>query len=91
MTPRGEDMASAVRRRRERRDRWLREGPGALVRNLGLVGSLGWLLVLPPLAGAVLGRRLDSHYHAGVFWSATFIFCGAVLGGVLVWQKVKRS
>ncbi len=91
MTSKGDEMASAVRKRRERRDRWLREGPRALLRNLGLVGSLGWLLVLPPLAGAFLGRWLDSRYHSGVFWSATFIFCGVALGAVLVWQKVRKS
>ena len=91
MTSKGEEMASAVRTRRERRDRWLREGPRALLRNLGLVGSLGWLLVLPPLGGALLGRRLDSHYATGVFWSATLIFCGVILGAVLVWQKVRKS
>jgi ATP synthase protein I len=61
------------------------------LRNLGLVGSLGWLLVLPPVAGAWLGRWLDNHYHSGVFWSATLIFCGVLLGAGLVWQKVRRS
>ena len=86
-----EQMASAVRKRRERRDRLLREGPRALLRNLGLVGSLGWLLVLPPLGGALLGRWLDNRYSSGVFWSATLIFCGAALGAGLVWQKVRQS
>ena len=84
-------MASAVRKRRERHDHWLREGPRALLRNLGLVGALGWFLVLPPLGGALLGRWLDNRYASGVFWSATLIFCGAALGAALVWQKVRRS
>jgi ATP synthase protein I len=91
VTTKGEEMASAVRRRRDRRDRWLREGPHALLRNLGLVGSLGWLLVLPAVAGAWLGRRLDHRYGSGVFWSATLIFCGVVLGAALVWQRVRKS
>ena len=69
-----EQMASAVRKRRERRDRWLREGSRALLRNLGLVGSLGWLPRSPPLGGALLGRWLDNRYGSGVFWSATLIF-----------------
>lgn len=86
-----EQMASAVRKRRDRRDRWLREGSRALLRNLGLVGSLGWLLVLPPLGGALLGRRLDTRFGSGVFWSATLIFCGAALGAALVWQKLRKS
>ena len=86
-----EQMASAVRKRRDRRDRWLREGPRALLRNLGLVGSLGWLLVLTPLGGALLGRWLDNRYSSGVFWSATLIFCGAALGAGIVWQQVRKS
>lgn len=84
-------LASAVRRRRERRERWSRQGPRALLRNLGLVGALGWQLALPPLAGALLGRWLDRRFDAGVFWSATLIFVGAALGGALVWKQVTRS
>ena len=86
-----DEMAAAVRKRRDRRDRWRRTGPRALLRNLGLVGSLGWMLVLPPLAGALVGRWLDTRYRAGVFWSATFIFVGVVAGAALVWQQVRRS
>ncbi len=91
MTSKGDDMASAVRKRRDRHDRWLREGPHALLRNLGLVGALGWLLVLPPVGGAWLGRWLDHRFDSGVFWSATLIFCGVVLGALLVWQRVRGS
>ena len=91
MTSKGDEMASAVRKRRDRRERWLREGPRALLRSLGLVGSIGWLLVLPPVAGAWLGRELDIRFGGGVFWSATLIFCGVVLGAVLVWQRIRKS
>lgn len=84
-------LAAAVEARRQRQDRWARQGPRAVLRNLGVVGSLGWLLVIPPLGGALLGRWLDRHFGAGVFWSATLIFVGAALGGALVWQRVNRS
>ncbi len=84
-------LAGAVQKRRERRERWAHEGPRALLRNLGLVGSLGWLLVLPPLGGALVGRWLDRRFESGVFWSVTFIFAGAALGGALVWRQVRRS
>ena len=84
-------MASAVQKHRERRERSARQGPRALLRNLGLVGALGWQLVLPPLGGALLGRWLDRRFGAGVFWSATLIFVGAAAGAALVWKQVKRS
>jgi ATP synthase protein I len=89
--PAAEQLADAVRKRRERRDRWLAEGPRALLRNLGMVGALGWLVVVPTVAGALAGRWIDRRTGAGIFWSATCIFAGVVLGGWLVWQKVNKS
>ena len=62
-----EELASAVRKRRIATRRWLREGARSLLPNLGLVGSLGWLLVLPPLGGALLGRWLDQRFGSGIF------------------------
>jgi ATP synthase protein I len=84
-------LADAVEKTRERRRRLAEGGPRALLRNLSLVGSLGWMLVLPTLAGALLGRWLDRRFGSGVFWSATLIFAGAVAGGSLVWNQVRRS
>jgi ATP synthase protein I len=84
-------LAESVRRHRQRRERWRREQRQGLAQNLVLVGSLGWSLVTPMLAGAFIGHFIDHRYHTGVFWSATLIFLGTVAGAYIVWDRLRRQ
>jgi ATP synthase protein I len=61
------------------------------MQNLAIVGTLGWLLVVPPLLGALAGRWLDRRYGTGVFWSASLIFVGVVAGGAMVWRRMNQE
>jgi ATP synthase protein I len=46
MTPdHPERLDEAVKRRRQRRARWQREGEPSIGRNLALIGVLGWTVV----------------------------------------------
>lgn len=83
---RAERMARSVRRLRERR-----QARGTIARNLAVVGTLGWLMVVPTLVGAFVGRWLDRRLGSGIFWSATLIFLGAVGGSYFVWQRVHQE
>jgi ATP synthase protein I len=84
-----EELSQAVRLRQERRDSWEREGERPLWKNLSMIGSLGWLIIVPTLAGSFAGRLLDRWFNQGIFWTATMIFLGVSLGCYLAWQKVK--
>jgi ATP synthase protein I len=55
------------------------------------IGTLGLLLVLPVIAGAYLGRWLDS-LMAGysLRWTLSMIFLGLVVGGVNVYLYVRE-
>jgi ATP synthase protein I len=88
---RARDLARSVQRHRQRREGWAREGKHAFAQNLVLVGSLGWSLVVPMLAGAFLGHFIDHRYHTGVFWSATSIFLGTAAGAYFVWERLRRQ
>jgi ATP synthase protein I len=88
---RAERLATSVRRQRERRERWQRDGNLTLPRSLALVGTLGWLLVAPALLGVLLGRWLDRRYQSGVFWSATLLFAGVIAGGSFLWKRVHQK
>ncbi|HEY0837281.1 MAG TPA: AtpZ/AtpI family protein [Azospirillum sp.] len=84
-------MAEPVRRRRERRERWDKEGERPVGRNLALIGALGWLVVVPTLAGLAAGRWLDGLAGGGIFWTASLIFAGVVLGGWLAWKRIEQE
>lgn len=81
----------SVRLRRERRERALKEGERPIGRNLAMIGSLGWLIVTPTLVGALVGHWLDRVTNGRVFWSATLIFAGVVVGGWLAWKRMHRA
>lgn len=82
------EMARAVRLRSTRRERRSREGERPLWRTLSVAGSLGWLVVLPALAGVFVGRWLDAIAATGVTFTAASIALGVVAGGFLAWRRM---
>ncbi len=73
---------------RKRRDLWQRSGEWPLGRALAMMGRFGWTIVAPILAGAFIGRWMDRAFRSGVFWSATLLFVGAVVGFHAVWRRM---
>ena len=76
---------AAARIRRRRRLTFL-EG-------LAMVGAVGWIVVLPTLAGAALGHALDARQSAGVGTGATLalLLAGLLVGCVAAWRHVARE
>lgn len=59
--------------------------------GLGLVGSVGWMVVLPILVGASLGRWIDVKAGTGVFWSLSLLFTGLALGCIGAWRHIHQE
>jgi ATP synthase protein I len=79
-------LVTQARLRRDRHDRWLREGDMSVGRRLAQIGVLGWIFVVPTLAGLFFGRWLDARFETGIFWSAPMMFLGVCLGGWTAWK-----
>jgi ATP synthase protein I len=84
------DLDEAVERRRARREAWKREGERPLASNLAMVGTLGWLVVLPTLVGTFVGRWLDRKTDMGVTFTSAFMCLGLFAGCFLAWKRVKE-
>ncbi len=84
--PSRDGLRRAVRERRERRDRWLQEGEPSVMRFVGQIGVLGWIIVAPTLVGLFFGRWLDHRLGSGIFWSAPFLLLGLSLGCWSAWR-----
>ena len=56
--PEDDPLVTQARLRRDRRDRWLRAGDMSVGRRLAQIGVLGWIFVVPTLAGLFLGAGL---------------------------------
>jgi len=84
-------LSSAVHVRRERHERWLREGERSIARNLAMIGALGWTVITPTLLGMFAGRWLDRRNDSGVFWTLGLLVLGLAIGCVLAWQRMHRD
>jgi ATP synthase protein I len=84
-------MAEAVRKRQDRQTQWRAEGEPSLLRFVGQIGILGWIIVVPTLVGMFVGRWLDHRFGTGIFWSAALLVLGVTLGFWSGWRWMHRQ
>lgn len=84
--PDSQDLVQSVRRRADRAQHWLREGDPTLMRQLAAVGVLGWIIVVPLLAGIALGRWIDRAWNTGITFTAALLLVGLALGCWSAWR-----
>jgi ATP synthase protein I len=84
-------MAEAVRNRQDRQRRWRTEGEPSMVRFVGRIGVLGWVIVAPTLLGLFVGRFLDRSFGSGIFWSAGLLVLGVAMGFWSAWKWMHRQ
>ena len=89
--PEPDGLARTVRRQRERRQRWVREGEPSMARFIGQIGVLGWIIVTPTLISLFIGRWLDHKFGSGIFWSAPLLLVGVVIGCWSAWQWMNKQ
>lgn len=78
--------AKAVRKLGARRD-----GAGDVWFGLGMMGLVGWSVVVPTLLGAALGLWLDDRYPGGRSWTLVLLVAGLVLGCFNAWHWVAKE
>lgn len=85
-----EPMRESVERFEERRRRWGREAGRTLV-LAATVAGIGWVIVLPAVAGFAVGHWLDSRYRTGVVFSAGLGLLGLGFGCWAAWRRIARQ
>jgi len=59
--------------------------------GLGMMGLIGWSVVVPTLLGAALGLWLDKH-HAGTHsWTLALLVAGLAIGCANAWHWVAKE
>ena len=59
--------------------------------GLGMMGLIGWSVVVPTLLGAALGIWLDQHYPGKHAWTLALLVAGLALGCFNAWHWVARE
>lgn len=90
-TPEQDPLVEQIRLRDARQRRWQRDGDGSVARRLAQIGVLGWMIVVPILAGIFAGRWLDQWLRSGILWTAALLMLGASLGLWSAWRWMQRA
>jgi ATP synthase protein I len=77
-----------IRRQAERTKRARQLG---FWQGLGLVGTVGWMVSLPGVLGALGGRWLDARCHTGIHWTLGLLVVGVALGCLSAWRHVRQE
>lgn len=59
--------------------------------GLGMMGLIGWSVVVPTLLGAALGLWLDTHHPGKHAWTLALIMAGLVIGCLNAWHWVSKE
>ena len=59
--------------------------------GLGMMGLIGWSVVVPTLLGAALGLWLDDHHPGKHGWTLALLIAGLSLGCLNAWYWVLKE
>ena len=59
--------------------------------GLGMMGLVGWSVVVPTLLGAALGLWLDNHYPGKHAWTLALMVVGLAIGCANAWYWVAQQ
>ena len=59
--------------------------------GLGMMGLIGWSVVVPTLLGAALGIWLDKHHPGSHSWTLALLVVGLVIGCLNAWHWVAKE
>ncbi|MGB5107142.1 MAG: AtpZ/AtpI family protein [Candidatus Zixiibacteriota bacterium] len=59
--------------------------------GLGMMGLIGWSVVVPTLLGAAFGVWLDNSHPGGYSWTLMLLVIGLVIGCLNAWYWVRKQ
>jgi ATP synthase protein I len=68
-----------------------RNGARGVWFGLGMMGLIGWSVVVPTLLGAAVGTWLDRHHPGRHAWTLALLVAGLTLGCFNAWRWVARE
>ncbi|WP_372662156.1 AtpZ/AtpI family protein [Hydrogenophaga sp.] len=87
----GPGLAEQVNAKARRKLNARRHASQGLWFGLGMMGLVGWSVVVPTLLGAALGMWLDAHQPGRHPWTLALLVAGLVLGCFNAWHWVSKE
>jgi len=87
----GSNLADQVGPKASRKIKGRRNSTQGVWFGLGMMGLIGWSVVVPTLLGAALGVYLDKHYPGGRSWTLALLVGGLTIGCLNAWFWVSNE
>ena len=84
-------LASQVGAKAARKLKARRKTAPVVWSGLGMMGLIGWSVVVPTLLGAGLGMWLDQHHPGKHAWTLALLMAGLALGCLNAWHWVANE
>ena len=59
--------------------------------GLGMMGLIGWSVVVPTLLGTAFGIWLDNHHPGSYSWTLMLLVIGLIIGCLNAWHWVSKQ
>lgn len=89
--PAGPTLAGQIGAKAARKLRARQRGTPGVWFGVGMMGLIGWSVVVPTLLGAALGLWLDSRHPGAHAWTLALLVAGLTLGCWNAWQWVAKE
>ncbi len=84
-------LAGQVGKKATRMLKARRNGSSGVWFGLGMMGLVGWSVVVPTLLGAALGIWLDEHHPGTHSWTLALLVAGLSIGCFNAWHWVTKE
>ncbi|MEO5593947.1 MAG: AtpZ/AtpI family protein [Chitinophagaceae bacterium] len=83
-------FSDEVSRKEKRKLKAIHEKNGVWF-GLGMMGMIGWSVVVPAGLGAALGLWLDKSHPQSFSWTLSLLIAGIVTGCIIAWYWVAKE
>lgn len=84
-------LAEHVRRKAVQKLKARRDASQSVWSGLGMMGLIGWSVVVPTLLGAALGLWLDGRHPGSRSWTLALLVAGLIIGCMNAWHWVVKE
>jgi ATP synthase protein I len=86
-----QDFAIRIGNKATRKLKAKRNGTSGVWFGLGMMGLVGWAIVVPTLLGAAIGVWLDKHFPGDHSWTLSLLVAGLTLGCFNAWRWIDKE
>ncbi len=84
-------FSQQIEQKEKRKLKGLKDQKSSVWFGLGMMGMVGWSVVVPALLGAALGIWLDKNHAQSFSWTLTLLIAGLLIGSAIAWQWVAKE